>query len=90
MSALSKCTGLWLILSKVDCHLLLILLVLSLAVVGALCIDVVVGQMLATEGTNHFVLFKFASVSINKLGPFVHLVSGLFIELLLIKVVLFL
>ena len=90
MSAFSKCTGLWLILSKVDCHLLLILLVLSLTVVDTLCIDVCVGQMLTTEGTNHLVLFQFASVSINKLGPFVHLVSSLFVEFLLIEVVFFL
>ena len=46
--------------------------------------------MLPTESTDKLVFFEFASVSVNKSSPFVHLVSSFLVEFVLELIVLLL
>ena len=47
-------------------------------------------EVLAAEGANELELLQLVAISVNKTGPLVHLVSGLFVELILEVVVLLL
>ena len=54
----------------------------------AVLVDIMLSKMLSTERTYNLKFFKFTSISIYKSSPFIHFVSGLFIKLVLIIVIL--
>ena len=56
----------------------------------AIVIDVMLTEVLAAEGAYELELLKLVAISVNKTGPLVHFVSGLFVELILEVVVLLL
>ena len=90
MSPLSENGSGWLFLCEVDGAVILILLLLALTVLRAIGVYIDIGHALATKGATHFVLLELTRVPVDQLGPFVHLVPRLLVELLLVKVILLL
>ena len=76
-----------LIISKEDRDCLLVQLILSLTVFRTISVDVDIRHALSTESADHFVLLQLTSVSIDELGPLVHLMSRFLVELLLVEVI---
>ena len=90
MATLAEDRRVGLVLSKEDCDSFLVLLVFGLAVVSAFGVDICVREVLSAKGTHHLVFLQFPGVSVDQLGPFVHLMSSLLVKLFLVEVVLFL
>ena len=90
MTPRAKDLSIRLIFSEEDGGSLLVHLVFSLTIVSAVRVDIRLGHVLTTEGTDHFVFLKFAGVAVNELSPLIHLMSCLLVEFLLVEVVLFL
>ena len=61
-----------------------------LVVVRALTIHCVIAQVAAAERAHEVELLQLSAVSIDKSGPLVHFITGLFIELVLEVVILLL
>ena len=87
MTALAEGVSRWLIFSEENCKGLLILLFTRVHVVNAFAVDVMIGHVLPAECAYKLILFELGCIAINELGPLVHLMPCLLIELLLVEVV---
>ena len=95
MSSLAIYFCLWLFVCKEDLSVVklvtwLVRNVTPMGVFSTFRVDVRVWQVLTAERAHKLVFFKLSGIPVNESSPFIHLMSGLFIEFLLVEIVFFL